>query len=603
MQEKVQFGHGVSSRLLVALGCALLLAGCGPKTVQIAPPVQAVAVDDDERIESFRRILQDDGIPLSDREMRAFLSEGDLDKGLSAEEMREVQVYFKHYVHSARPIVERFLLRSQSYMGHVRKVFRERGMPEELAYLAFVESGFNPYAVSRSKAVGLWQFMSPTGKQYGLTQDWWMDERRDPYRSTEAAADYLAKLHNDFNDWFLAIAAYNAGEGKIGRALAGTGCDTFFELCRLNNQLDAKMQLKEETQEYVPRFLAMCKIMRNAEALGFKPADPMLDPKAADIPRLLPVATLQARPGTDLAALARELGMEWRDFSHYNPAFQRYITPPDRYVQVYVPHHSAPLATALLRDDKLTGGGWATYVAQRGDTLTKVSTRTGVPVSVLKQANGNIKSVKAGQRLRIPAKAGSGDSAGSAMVAASRNASGATAAAPTYSKKTTPALTPAVQTKTVAQTKAAPVRQKKAVPASSKSAPAVAEKKQAAPQQVATHTVKKGDTLASIGREYGHSLTAMRDANSHLPNINALSTGQKVNVPKGSQTVAQSNKAARQPAAKQPKAQVSTYKVQRGDTMWSIARKFNMPPDELLSLNNMSRSANLQPGDSVRVSN
>lgn len=602
MQEKGMFGRGVGSRLLMALGCALLLAGCGPQKIELAPPVFSSAEEeDDSRIESFRRILQDDGLPLTNNEMRAFLSEGSLDKGLSAEELREVQIYFKHYVHSARPIVERFLLRSQSYMSHVRKVFRDRDMPEELAYLAFVESGFNPLAVSRSQAVGLWQFMAPTGRQYGLAQDWWMDERRDPYRSTEAAADYLAKLHTDFNDWFLAIAAYNAGEGKIGRALAGTGCDTFFELCRLNNKLDAKMQLKEETQEYVPRFLAMCKIMRNAEALGFKPADPVNDPKAANIPQLLPVATLQARPGTDLAAFSRELGMEWRDFANYNPAFQRYITPPDRYVQVYVPHHSAPLATALLRDDKLINGGWATYVVQRGDTLAKVSKRTGVPVSVLTKANGNIKSIKVGQRLRVPAKAGS-----TIMQAANSPAPGAGSSKAVTPKavslKPAPANTvvrsPAAQNKaTITPNKAEQAGQSKAATTTS----AQQKKPTQAALREATHTVKPGDTLASIGREYGQSLSAMRDANNHLANPNALRAGQKINVPKG-QNVAQTSPA--KAAQKQPaKAQVSTYKVKRGDTMWSIARKFNMPPDELLSLNNMSRSATLSPGDSVRVFN
>lgn len=337
---------GAALRLALCVCCALLLAGCG--TAKLDVPEAPLAVNtptDEEMLESYRLALQDDGRPLSDVEMRALLSTGEVDRGLSTEEMREVQVYFKHYVHSARPVVERFIRRGQPYIDYTRRVFRERGLPEELAYLAFVESGYNPVAVSRSNAVGMWQFMAPTGRQYGLQQDWWMDERRDPYRSTRAAAEYLAKLYGDFGDWHLAVAAYNAGEGKIGRALEGTQTDTFFALCRNNALLDDKAQLKEETRQYVPRFLAMCKIMRNADVLGFRPAEMAEDERV-----LLPAVELSARPGTDLAALATKLGMSWDEFAAYNPAFRRYITPPDRYVSVYVPRYAQAQASLLLRD-------------------------------------------------------------------------------------------------------------------------------------------------------------------------------------------------------------------------------------------------------------
>ena len=138
--------------------------------------------------------------------------------------------------------------------------------------------------------------MPYTGKKYGLTQDWWLDERLDPYRATEAAADYLQKLYGDFRDWPTAIAAYNAGEGKMSRAKEGTGARNFYEVVERNHKLDEKARLRPETVQYVPRFLAMSKIMRNLPQLGFTPVD-------QDKPA--PVRRLTARPGTDLIALSR----------------------------------------------------------------------------------------------------------------------------------------------------------------------------------------------------------------------------------------------------------------------------------------------------------
>lgn len=559
----------LACRLGLFLFCALLLAGCGPKKLDVPQtPTAMNTPSDDEMLDSFREALKDDGLPLSDVEMRALLSEGVIDRGLSTADMREVQVYFKHYVHSARPVVERFIRRSQPYMAYTRKVFRERGMPEELACLAFVESGYNPVAVSRSNAVGMWQFMAATGRQYGLNQDWWMDERRDPYRATQAAADYLAKLYGDFNDWHLAVAAYNAGEGKIGRALEGAQCDTFFELCRNNGVLDDKMRLKEETQQYVPRFLAMCKIMRNAEALGFRPAEP-----DEDEPALVPAVELSARPGTDLAALAMKLGMRWDEFAAYNPAFRRYITPPDRYVAVYVPYHAQAQASVLLRDEKLAGTGWGTYTVARGDSMSRISKRTGVPVSVLRQLNRKSEPLKAGARLRIPGRAGS------TMVASLSSAPNVSTSKPAARAS---ASSRAARSQTVA-----------ARPSAQASAP----KPAASPAATRKHTVRSGDTLASLSRRYGVGLDELRQANRQLSDPHVLKIGQVLAIPgKGAARPVQQAKASGGGA----KA-TATYKVQPGDTMWGIARKFNMPPDELLNLNNMNRASTLRPGDFVRI--
>lgn len=533
--------------------CALLLSGCGarqeslPEPDNIAPDYSGI-------------VLEDDGIALTDAERDALLSQGELDRGLSKADLMEVQKYFKFYVHGNRRTIELNLLRSQPYFAYARKVFRERGMPEELACLAFVESGYNPRAVSRSKAMGMWQFMSATGRQYDLAQDWWVDERLDPYKATRAAADYLAELYDLFHDWHLAVASYNAGPGKLGRALEGAGEGEFFSLCRNNDVLDEKRKLKPETMQYVPRFLAMCKIMRNAEALGFSPADPRPEDLVS-----APARELRARPGTDLAAFASALGMSWAEFSAYNPAFKRYITPPDRHVSVYVPFHMEARADKLLRDGKLSGRGWATYTIARNDTLGKISRRTGVPVSVLRQANPRCEPLKIGKKLRVP-----GTGKGGEYLLASAEAPAKAAPA-----KAAPAK-PSKSSTTVA------AASKKSAPAPGKSSSGKsASGKSSAAKSARSHEVRPGDTLASIAREYDITLTAMRDANAHLTDPHKLKVGQKVNVPAG-------------------KSKSVMYTVRSGDTLWSISRRFNTSPGEIRSLNKLT-SNTLRPGDALRV--
>lgn len=536
--------------------CALLLSGCGTDRVLLPEPDNAAP-------DYSGIILEDDGIALTAAERDALLSQGELDRGLSSADLMEVQKYFKFYVHGNRRTIELNLLRSRPYFAYARKVFREKGLPEELACLAYVESGYNPTAVSRSKAMGMWQFMSATGRQYNLVQDWWMDERLDPYKATRAAAEYLAELYDLFHDWHLAIASYNAGPGKMGRALEGTGEEEFFSVCRNNDALDEKRKLKPETMQYVPRFLAMCKIMRNIEALGFAPAES----RAEDLVSA-PARELRAQPNTDLAAFASALDMTWAEFSAYNPAFKRYITPPDRHVSVYVPYHAEARADKLLRDGKLSGRGWATYTIARNDTLGKISRRTGVPVSVLRQANPHCEPLKIGKKLRIP---GSGKKGETMLASAGDPARSASAKqAPAKASK-------------VSKSAAATSKKTSLAPAASKSG---SGKASTPDSKSRLYEVRSGDTLASIARKYGISLTAMRDANSHLNDPHKLTVGQKINVPRGSGST--------------EKSRSVVYTVQSGDTLWSISRRFNTSPGEIRSMNKLT-SNTVRPGDALRM--
>ncbi len=203
-------------------------AGAGHESAEIHGP--------DEDVDPLD-ILQDredipDADSLSVEEQKILDTEISLHVGLDTEENEDVQRYFHFYTHVQRGTMEGWLKRAQRYLPHIRERFLAEGLPEDLIYLPFAESGFNPFAVSRSGASGVWQFMPRTATNYGLTVNAWVDERRDPYKSTEAAIAYLKKLYGDFGDWSLALAAYNAGEGAIGRALKKTGTEDFFQPVR-----------------------------------------------------------------------------------------------------------------------------------------------------------------------------------------------------------------------------------------------------------------------------------------------------------------------------------------------------------------------------------
>ena len=209
---------------------------------------------------------------------------------------------------------ELYLSRSGKYVGMMQKILVRYGLPEDLVYVALIESGFSPKAYSVAKAAGPWQFISATGRSYGLRIDWWADERRDAEKSTHAAASYLRDLYGMFESWPLATAAYNAGEGKIQRAVTRYKSDDFSELIRHG-------YLKQETKDYVPKMLAALTIAKDPDKYGFGDV-------AYEAP--LDLRTVSVPGGTDLAAVARLLEVPVEAIRDWNPELRRFCTPPNR---------------------------------------------------------------------------------------------------------------------------------------------------------------------------------------------------------------------------------------------------------------------------------
>jgi len=207
---------------------------------------------------------------------------------------------------------EKYLARSGRYLPIVQKIMQESEVHEDIAYLPLIESGFNPMAVSRAKATGLWQFMRATAKRYGLRVDKWIDERYDAVKSTKAAMEYFKDLYAMFGSWPLSMASYNAGEGRVGRALASTGATDYWELKEMG-------RMPKETRDYVPKFMAATMIAKDPEAYGFSVAyqtpiryDEVVVPKQ-----------------TTLLSISRITGISLAELKAYNPELRRNTTPPN----------------------------------------------------------------------------------------------------------------------------------------------------------------------------------------------------------------------------------------------------------------------------------
>lgn len=258
-----------------------------------------------------------------------------LDAALPVEINDRVRRWIQRFRTDLRPEFERLREREGVYAEMIQAKLRERGLPPELLYLAVMESGLSPWAVSRASAVGVWQFMGPTAEQYGLRVDAWVDERRDPERATDAALDYLEHLRDRFGSWYLAAAAYNAGPGRIERVL-----NRHAEGRRGEEELywEVWAHLPFETREYVPRLLAATHLAQNADLYGFQV-------EAADA---YAYDRVFVPGGTSLSRVARALGSDVRTLRDLNPHLIRAATPPGELYPVRVPVGTAPEVVASL---------------------------------------------------------------------------------------------------------------------------------------------------------------------------------------------------------------------------------------------------------------
>lgn len=271
-----------------------------------------------------------------------------------------------------RAIVENGLRRAGRYRDMIQRVLAEEGMPRDLIYLAQAESAFEPQALSRAGARGLWQFMSYRGKQYGLEHSWWLDERQDPEKATRAAAHHLRDLYDMFGDWYLVMAAYNSGPGTVQHAIERTGYADFWELYRAN-------VLPQETRNYVPIILALTLISKDPARYGvqFVPDEP------------LQVDRVQPGHAVDLRLVSETIDVDVDTLRLLNPELLRLVTPSDPRFVLQIPAGMAEqFQKGMAEIPPENWLSWRRHRVEQGETLASIARRYRITVASLAQVNG-----------------------------------------------------------------------------------------------------------------------------------------------------------------------------------------------------------------------
>lgn len=322
------------------------------------------------------------------------IRESDFD--LPIEYNSRVGRWIEFYVTRGRETFHLWLTRSGRYVEMMRSIMASEGVPEDLAYLPLVESGYNPNAYSRARAVGIWQFISSTGEIAGLRRDAWVDQRRDPEKATHAAARHLKELYEDFGSWPLALAAYNSGQARVMQAIAAAGDDDFWGL-----------SLPWETMDYVPRVYAAIIIAKDPEAFGFS-----VRYESSDA-----YEDVVFDRAIDLSTVARLADESVEELRRLNPELINGCTPPETEYSLRVPRGSKetllrafaelPEEERYLSEREVRRRAerytWITYRVKRGDTLSQIAARYRTTVSKLKRWNPQARGrfIHPGDRLRI----------------------------------------------------------------------------------------------------------------------------------------------------------------------------------------------------------
>lgn len=475
----------------------------------------------------------------------------------------QVQAYLDLFQNQQRKSFGIWLSRSGKYLPMMQKELRQAGLPEDLAYLAMIESGYNQKAYSKAHASGLWQFIPGTGALYNLKINRYVDERREAEKSTKAAVRFLSHLYDEFGDWYLAVAAYNAGPGKIGKGLERYDATDFWSLAEYD-------YLAMETKRYVPKLIASILIAKNPEKYGFSDIK-LENPYAYD--------TIEVGPGLSFDAIALVSDCDRKTIESLNPELTTEKTPPNQSSHhIKIPVGKKNIAGKNLnRLHRVATTDYKTHTISKGETLTQICQRYNINKTTLLKAN-NLSSSKlaSGQRLRIPYQ----------TVRYQLLAEGAT----------------------------------RAIAANSQ-------------DNLILHRVKKGESVSQISRNYnipvesiatwnnlaanyhireGQQLSLYLDqketpskakpisttiasapSNKNLPLIPAT---QIKKIPTQTTVLAMSGKKTN----KTNDSDLNWYEVQAGDTLWTIAKEFNLSTARIKQINNL-QSNNIQPGKRLKI--
>lgn len=482
---------------------------------------------------------------------------------------RQVSRHLIYYTVRRPEVMDRWLQRSEKYFPMMREIFREEEVPEELIHLSMIESGLTPTARSWASAVGLWQFIRPTGAMYGLEVNWWIDERRDPVKSTRAAARHLRDLYNIWEDWHLAMANYNISPRGLRRAINAAGGE--------KDYWSAYPYLPRETRGYVPGFIAATMVAMNPEAFGFQRSynGERWSYDVVEVAGLMP-----------LDKLAEAAGLTTNELKEYNPELLRWATPPgDRYpLKIPTGIRQEFLAAYEQIPEEERVDEVAVHTVSRGENLGQIANRYGTSVRALFATNENLNTtIHPGQRIIVPVAGGSME-----QISADR---------PTNSPRSAPTARRQQRAQAEAPPNTSPVQ----------------------------YTVKQGDTVGHIAEWFdvlawqirgwngiGNVIRAGQQLTVHVPNnrvdfytgLNELPFNEKQELQRrqreGENIYSTSLASTSQEASGSSSASTTTYTVRRNDTLTEIASRFNVSVAEIQRLNNL-RGTRIYPGQTLEI--
>lgn len=472
---------------------------------------------------------------------------------------KQVLYYLDLFQGKQRGYFTHWLARSTRYIPSIQEELKKAGLPQDLAYLAMIESGFNPSAYSPADASGLWQFIEGTGRTYGLKIDSWVDERREPEKATKAATRYLTRLYAEFGDWHLAVAAYNAGEKRIENAIKTYNTKDFWEIAGSEG-------IYMETKRYVPKLIAAILIARNPEKFGFTDID-YQKPQKFDL--------IKVPAGIDLEVVALSANTSVKSLRVLNNELQKNQTPPktENYT-LRIPAGTKELAASNLdRVYPVVTTTYLTHTVKKDETLTTICDLYHINKTTLLKAN-NLRTagLKKGLRLQIPSSS----------------------------------------TKYVLLKEGERPEDYLA-------------KNNTGNRQVVHHQMKAGETLAQIAKQYQVSVKAIMQWNK-ITKLSNVKKGQQIALHlnhTASGATAVTVKAAKetsketaeiptleatkkrsvanaQPSVAPKAKQQSWYVVKNGDSLWTIAKKFQISAEDLRQWNNLGHN-NLQTGNKLLV--